>query len=103
MPNLHSVTQDGKICSKCNEKILEVFCKAGDKVFHETCFTCEFCRCPLAKSGFQEKDEKIICLRCYAERMLPKCARCQLPVHQIRLYEDDYFEALLKEEIKKDQ
>uniref|UniRef100_A0A5S6Q9J7 LIM zinc-binding domain-containing protein n=1 Tax=Trichuris muris TaxID=70415 RepID=A0A5S6Q9J7_TRIMR len=115
-------TTDKNVCCKCSGKVAEAACKVGDKVYHEACFLCESCQCPLTKSGYQQKDNKVMCQRCYAEKLLPKCSRCLLPVHQIRLQcgallnegkywiigeniycRDDYFEAQLNEELRKDQ
>ncbi|KHJ44518.1 LIM domain protein [Trichuris suis] len=79
MPNL-------KTCSKCNEKIKEVVVKVGEKVFHDKCFVCDGCNRPMSKCGYQQKDMLTLCPRCFSEKYLPKCSRCQLPIRDMRCY-----------------
>ena len=45
--------------------------------WHDTCFTCDICECPITTKKFIHHDGKQVCCDCYDKKYAKTCAKCK--------------------------
>ncbi|KAI1885357.1 hypothetical protein AGOR_G00219310 [Albula goreensis] len=48
-----------------------------DRHWHEECFHCFKCQCPLVDKPFSTKDEDLLCTECYSNEYSSRCYECK--------------------------
>lgn len=73
--NSCAVEEEGDVCSKCGEDILENALVVGEDNYHEECFTCDHCGSSLTGKFYQVGDQKY----CEADQEvgLDRCSVCE--------------------------
>nr|XP_044995536.1 four and a half LIM domains protein 1-like [Jaculus jaculus] len=51
-----------------------------NRFWHDTCFHCAKCHCPLATETFACKDDTILCNSCAIQEISPTCKGCSQPI-----------------------
>jgi len=67
-------------CTNCNEAILEGGVRHRSRPFHHKCFKCAGCDAVLGKTPFVWRDQRTLCLPCYAEKFAEKCVKCSATI-----------------------
>lgn len=63
-------------CTSCGEAILEGGVRHRARPFHHRCFKCAGCDTVLGKTPFVWRENRTLCLPCYAEKFAEKCTKC---------------------------
>eukprot|EP00924_Labyrinthula_sp_SR-Ha-C_P013114 maker-scaffold_12-snap-gene-10.57-mRNA-1 protein AED:0.01 eAED:0.01 QI:89/0/0.5/1/1/1/2/0/986 len=68
-------------CPSCLRKISadDDAVEAGDKCYHERCFSCAECHLKLDDS-FRQRNNNLFCESCYEKLYEPKCLKCFQPI-----------------------
>ncbi|VDL59784.1 unnamed protein product [Hymenolepis diminuta] len=78
-------------CAKCKKDIDGTIVTAMNKKWHNECFVCTGCHCPLAGQSFHNKDGAPYCIKCRQEKFDPTCAKCGKkidPTIKYSIYQD---------------
>ena len=76
-----------RICAFCNKEIEDQALKAKNRLYHEnTCFKCQICSKDLKNVAvFSKEDGVLYCEDDYKAKFVPKCAKCQDYIMEVKL------------------
>ena len=79
--------KETRICVVCQAGIASDGVMFHGKTYHRAHFSCciETCRKPLYGALAYERDEMILCERCFHKRYSPECAYCKEPIKDVLL------------------
>ena len=64
-------------CGKCGQAITGKAMKVKETAYcAEKCFSCTECMKDLKAVPTYSRDDKLFCERCYREKFVPKCSKC---------------------------
>ena len=74
-------------CGKCGQAITGKAMKVKETAYcAEKCFSCTECMKDLKAVPTYSRDDKLFCERCYREKFVPKCSKCNEYVLEVCYY-----------------